>query len=442
MKVEIEVVSKETLIKPCTPTPDKLRHYSLSYLDQIAPPVFMPLVYFYPTSDRFSNTEHSDKIKLSLSEALTKFYPLAGRVVNNLYVDCNDEGVPYVEVVVKCKLVDIITDPIPNELNKFIPYELDDVKNLGLVVQVNFFECRGMAIGIGISHKLADAASCFMFINTWAAIARRDYAGTCHSPFFSPRFDSAALFPPKDASLVQDACLEIHKENIVTKRFVFSNSDISALRDEYADQNRMKGSVFERTGRRPSRILALSAFLWSRFMAIVHPVRDPNKIYPVMHAVNLRTRAEPPLPESLFGNIMRPALVLPFFDKGSKDEVFQFMNQVRESMLEINSDFVSQLQKSDIKHLNLLQEGADEKRKGHMALLCFSSLCTFPLYEADFGWGKPMWVGSGRLATKNIIGFMDTKSGDGVEAWVNLKVEDMAQFEADKQLLAFCNNGI
>ncbi|XP_059281094.1 stemmadenine O-acetyltransferase-like [Lycium ferocissimum] len=432
MKVEIEVVSKETLIKPCTPTPDKLRHYSLSYLDQIVPPVFMPLVYFYPTSDRFSNTECSDKIKLSLSEALTKFYPLAGRVVNNLYVDCNDEGVPYVEVVVKCKLVDIISDPIPNELNKFIPYELDDVKNLGLVVQVNFFECGGMAIGIGISHKLADAASCFMFINTWAAIARRDYDGTCHSPFFSPRFDSATLFPPKDASLVQDAYLEIHQENIVTKRFVFSNSDISALRDEYADQNRMKGSVFERTGRRPSRILALSAFLWSRFMATVHPVKDPNKIYAVTHSVNLRTRADPPLPESLFGNIMRSALVLPFFDKGGEDEVFQFMNQVRESMLDINSDFVSQLQKNDIKHLNLLQERANEKKKGHMVLLCFSSLCTFPLYEADFGWGKPMWVGSGRLATKNIIGFMDTKSGDGVEAWVNLKVEDMAKFEVDK----------
>ncbi|KAK4371870.1 hypothetical protein RND71_007254 [Anisodus tanguticus] len=62
--------------------------------------------------------------------------------------------------------------------------------------------------------------------------------------------------------------------------------------------------------------------------------------------------------------------------------------------------------------------------------------------NADFGWGKPIWVGSGQLATKDIIGFMDTKSGDGIEAWVNLKAEDMAKFEADNKLLAFCNNGI
>ncbi|XP_055814704.1 stemmadenine O-acetyltransferase-like [Solanum dulcamara] len=434
MKVEIEVISKEILIKPCTPTPIEFRHYNLSYLDQIIPPIFMPLVYFYPASDLFSNTERSDKIKLSLSEALAKFYPLAGRVVDNLYVDCNDEGVPYVEVVVKCNLADIISNPIPNELNKFIPYELDEVKDVGLVVQVNFFECGGMAIGIGISHKLADAASCFMFINTWAAIACRQ----CH---LSPFFDSATLFPPKDASLVRDVCLEIQRENILTKRFVFSNSDISALRDEYADQ-RMKGSVFERIGLRPSRILALSAFLWSRFMATVHSERDPNKIYAVTHSVNLRGRTDPPLPESLFGNIMRSAFVVPFFDKGSEDEVFEFMNQMRESIQEINNNFVSQLRKNDQQHLNFLQERANDKRKGHMALLSFTSLCKFPLYEADFGWGKPIWVGSARLATKNIIGFMDTKLGDGVEAWVNLEADDMAKFEADKKLLAFCKNGI
>ncbi|KAG5628752.1 hypothetical protein H5410_000469 [Solanum commersonii] len=427
MKIEIEVISKETLIKPCSPTPIELRHYSLSYLDQIVPSIFMPLVYFYPASDLISNTERSNKIKLSLSQALTKFYPLAGRVVDNLYVDCNDVGVPYVEVIVKCNLADIISDPIPNELNKFIPYELDDVKDLGLVVQVNFFECGGMAIGIGISHKLADAASCFMFINTWASIARCDYDDTCH---FSPSFDSSTLFPSKDASLVRDACLEIRKENIVTKKFVFSNSNILTLRDEYADQ-RMKGSDSSFIG------IFVEPFHGDRSFR-----KGPDKIYAVTHTVNLRGRTNPPLHEFLFGNIMRSALVVPFFDKGSENEVFEFMNKVRESIQEITNNFVSQFKKNDQQHLSLLQEKANEKRKGHLELLCFSSLCKFPLYEADFGWGKPIWVGSGRLAMKNIIGFMDTKLGDGVEAWVNLEADDMAKFEVDKKLLAFCRNGI
>lgn len=65
-------------------------------------------VYFYRVSDRFSNPKRSDEIMLLLSKALTKFYPLALRIVDNVYVDCNDEGVSYVEVVVKCKLVDVM----------------------------------------------------------------------------------------------------------------------------------------------------------------------------------------------------------------------------------------------------------------------------------------------------------------------------------------------
>lgn len=83
---------------------------------------------------------------------------------------------------------------------------------------------------------------------------------------------------------------------------------------------------------------------------------------------------------------MRSTLVVPFFEKGSEDEVFK-------SIEEINNNFVSKLKQNNQQHLNLLQERANDKRKGQMALLSFTSLCKFPLYEADFGWGKPARVG-------------------------------------------------
>lgn len=59
------------------------------------------------------------------------------------------------------------------------------------------------------------------------------------------------------------------------------------------------------------------------------------------------------------------------------------------------------------------------------------------MYEADFGWGKPIWVGSASFMFKNLICFMDTPTGDGIEVWVNLKGEDMAKFEVDKDFLSF-----
>ena len=106
MKVEIEVISEET-IKPSFPTPQHLHHYQLSFLDQLQPLIFMPMVIFYPKQSdaNLSNIEQSDRIKKSLSDALTRFHMLAGRVKDNLYIDCNDEGVHYVEAKAKCKLL-------------------------------------------------------------------------------------------------------------------------------------------------------------------------------------------------------------------------------------------------------------------------------------------------------------------------------------------------
>ena len=79
------------------------------------------------------------------------------------------------------------------------------------------------------------------------------------------------------------------------------------------------------------------------------------------------------------------------------------------------------------------KEGAEEE----VVLLVFTSLCRFPLYEADFGLGKPTWVSSAMRCFKNMVGFMDNKTGDRIEAYVCLKPEDMARFEADEELLAF-----
>ena len=134
----------------------------------------MPFVLFYPldSSANLSNVESLDRFKKSLSEVLTRFYPIAGRIKEKLYVDCNDEGVHYVEAKTKCKLSEFLEDPIPAELNKFLPFELDDVNGLVMAVQVTTFNCGGMVIGLVFDHKVSDACSFFLFIKSWAVIAR------------------------------------------------------------------------------------------------------------------------------------------------------------------------------------------------------------------------------------------------------------------------------
>ena len=84
MKLEVELISKE-IVKPSSPTPDQLRRYQLSFIDQLTPPLYNPLVFFYPEicDTQANKTKTSDQLKLSISNALTYFYPLAGRSMEN-----------------------------------------------------------------------------------------------------------------------------------------------------------------------------------------------------------------------------------------------------------------------------------------------------------------------------------------------------------------------
>ena len=108
-EVQVEIVSKAT-IKPSSPTPNELKHYKFSLLDEMAPPpsIYVPVVLFYSASEK-DLPQVSQKLKTSLSEVLTLYYPLCGRIKgnkSNLYVDCNDEGVLYLEARVPSKLSD------------------------------------------------------------------------------------------------------------------------------------------------------------------------------------------------------------------------------------------------------------------------------------------------------------------------------------------------
>ncbi|XP_022734602.1 vinorine synthase-like [Durio zibethinus] len=424
--MKVEIIARDT-IKPASPTPEHLRNLQFSFLDQIATPVFMPMVFFYPIEYydvNVGNFNRTERLKESLSETLTRFYPLAGRVKNNAFIDCNDEGVRFVQARVKSQLSDVVRRPEPDSLNKLLPYELDNVGDLILAIQVNIFDCDGMAIGVCMSHKFADALSLIMFLNNWAATAR----GNSDTDKVSPRFDLATLFPPRSISGFKPST-GIIKDKIVTRRFVFSASVIAALRAKYAD-NGGSGEL----QRRPTRIEALSAFIWSRFMATTQGKPDPEKLYTVLHAVNLRTRMDPPLPQYYFGNISRFAIALPSIN--SEEECFGIVSEVRDAIRKIDGDYVRKLQEGN-GHLNFMKERAEKITKGEVVSFSFTSLCRFPLYETDFGWGKPIWVGSASLTFKNLVVFMDTSSSGGIEAWINMKKEDMAKFESDVELLAF-----
>ncbi|XP_038878914.1 stemmadenine O-acetyltransferase-like [Benincasa hispida] len=425
--INVEIISMD-IIKPSSSTPD---YCQLSLIDQMAPPSYMPAIFFYPPQESENLAHQSLKaiqIRDSLSRTLTRFYPLAGTMVERFYVDCNDAGVSFSESKLDCEISLLLNNPEIRTLHCLLPLVFTsnsaDSKFL-LAIQFNRFSCGGVAVAVCVSHKLADGASAAGFVKAWAADAR----GGSNS-ILEPNFDAAKLFPCRKIPGFKRG-IEASKEKISTKRLVFSKSDIDVLKSLAVNTD--GGSAAEP----PSRVVAVSAFLWLRLMALARTRPVKAKVFGALYPVDLRTRMDPPLPENSFGNVSWFTIATSPVE--INEDLPLLVAKVRTAIQEIDSGFVKKLEDSE--HLLDLMKQVDKQlSSGEIYLWSFTSWCRFPVYEADFGWGKPTWVCSPSRPFRNAVVLMDTSDGDGVEAWVNLKEEDMAIFEKDEELLSFCSD--
>ncbi|KAL3537885.1 hypothetical protein ACH5RR_001251 [Cinchona calisaya] len=422
MVANLDIISKE-MIKPSSPTPDPLRNLKLSFLDQIAPPIYIPLIFFYKADQLDTCKDHaqiSQLLKRSLSNVLVQFYPLAGKIYSDQFsIDCTDAGALYVEARVHSDLSNVIENPIMEELKQCLPLEpngrgsdaVAEAKTILLAVQMNLFDCGGIAIAVQMSHKIADGTSLVTFMKAWAA-SSRGAADTVSSDF-----DLESLFPTRDmSSFGYMRTTRIIKEKIVTKRFVFDKKKVAKLKEDGVSG---PGSQVKD----PTRVEAVSAFLWRHFIEA-----SKGKMVAAAHAVNMRPRMNPALGDNAFGNIYTYTVANPMADgeKGYHNLVCELRNSIRS----INCNYVKKLRSGD-EYLKILENTAELVSKGDVELCKFSSWCRFPVYEVDFSWGKPTWVCTTTLPFKNLVILMSTSCGEGIEAWVNILEEAVPSFQGD-----------
>ena len=100
---------------------------------------------------------------------------------------------------------------------------------------------------------------------------------------------------------------------------------------------------------------------------------------------------DPPLPDYSFGNLYSFAMTVPSMD--GRENCYNLVSQIRDSIRKVNKEYAKKMQDGQ-NHLDYIKEIAERPTRGETIFFCFNSLCRFPLYEADFGWGKPIWVGS------------------------------------------------
>ncbi|XP_075663422.1 akuammiline synthase 2-like [Castanea sativa] len=526
--VKVAIQARVT-IKPSSPTPQNLKIFKLSLLDQIAPPEYVPRIFYYACNDitKFIKPqERINQLKESLSQALTHIYPLSGRVRENLFIECNDEGVDFLEAKANCTLLEILNLPEVSVLDQFLPHDCHCNKSsmeAQLAIQVNTFSCGGMAIGTCALHKIVDGGTFSSFLNMWAEIT------TGAGDNLSPIFPGPNLFSPRDLSGLVPRFDGVPKAKCVTKRFVFPGSKIASLKEIITASNTKVPH--------PTRIEVVSTLIWKCAM-VVSKARAGSLSPSIMtHAVDLRPRNDPPLPKCAAGNLswlMQGENGFSVMSDSLKQigetknfEVFRsiswanyrlyeadfcwgkpiwwlidvmmfggysgpkysansnlshvFFSPTRievvsaliwKCAMEVSKARSGSLSPSIMTHavdsrprndpplpkcaaVNLSWKMQGEngfsvmsdslKQIGELVpknveVFRFISWANYRLYEADFGWGKPIWVSTAPLAFKNIIIFIETRVNSGLEAWVTMEEQDMDIFEQNQELCSFVDS--
>ncbi|PPD95793.1 hypothetical protein GOBAR_DD07182 [Gossypium barbadense] len=394
----MEITIKESaIVRPAEDTPK--RSLWNSNLDIVMTRYHIPTVYYYKpngSSDFFD----TGRLKEALSKILVPFYPIAGRLGydenGRLEIICNGEGVLFVEAETTSVMEHLIGDFTENHQVLSLVPKVDYSEGISsyplIVLQVTKFKCGGVCLGVGIQHTLGDGAAALHFINSWADTSRG------LTPAIAPFIDRTLLrardpptpklhhveYDPSPALMsASKSQSDDHKPSIVST-LELTADQLNTLKAKAKVANANGGVKY-------SSFNILAAHIWrcvSKARGL--PADQDTKLY---FPVDGRYRLDPPLPPGYFGNVI----------------------------------FTTALIAQAVPDLNTLVRGPHTFRCPNLVVVPWNWL---PIYEADFGWGCPIYMGPGNVVQEGKIYILPSPTNDGsLTLAARLEIPHMKVFE-------------
>ncbi|XP_073125688.1 BAHD acyltransferase DCR [Henckelia pumila] len=396
-------------------------------------------------------------LKSGLSMALSRFPPLAGRLVTDsdgyVYVSCDDGGVDFLHADGSHFRV----RDLPEAVEGFFAFD-GMVSYQGhfrpiLAVQVTEL-ADGVFVGCSVNHAVADGTSFWNFFNTFAELSR-GVKRISRVPDFSR--DSVLISPvvlklpdggPKVTfsadSPVREKIFRFTRESVLKLKSKVNNQKWEI--DGGVEAAELMGKFSNDTlkfpdGKLPwlrtavaeiSSFQSLSALLW-RGITRARKL-PPSKKTTFRMAVNCRHRLEPKLDPLYFGNAIQS---IPTY--ASAGEILS--HDLRWCAEQLNKTVAAHGNETVRK---MVEEWERDPRcfpLGNFdgAMITMGSSPRFPMYDNDFGWGRPVAVRSGR-ANKfdgKISAFPGREAGGSVDLEVVLAPETMAGLESDPEFMQY-----
>ncbi|XP_057833148.2 hydroxycinnamoyltransferase [Cryptomeria japonica] len=420
---EAQAQVKVHTISTVAPTIPTERHSMfLSNLDLLWLPINnVQRILFYTISPENQYSSIVESLKKSLSSVLVYFYPLAGRLdkgeSGRPEIDCNDAGVEFLEASIDMPFSSLERDGFQykpffqNLVPKVHPLQDHNCSTPFLSVQVTSFEEGGICIGTTLHHVIADGNSCWHFMKSWAECSRGLPVSNpplhCRTVFklenkkpipisYKPHdvvingIPGAQIykFLPDDlqqnsekTSAEQALELEVgiqkwlgHNTEPIYSTFCFTEKMIRDLKQQNGTS---------------SSFIAVAAQFW-RCLTRAREVPDEE---PVVFALlaDCRSRVKPPLPKAYFGNCLSSGIVRTAAKTLLGNNLCFAASLIQEL---INFCTTEEQIKNTVDWLESPDSGLAWLFH-EFAGLCFTNVVSshrFPVYEIDYGWGRPLNV--------------------------------------------------
>ncbi|KAE8717735.1 hypothetical protein F3Y22_tig00110021pilonHSYRG00007 [Hibiscus syriacus] len=409
-------------------------------------------------------------LKQSLSKTLSFFPPLAGRLYTDekgyIYITCNDAGIEFHHTSCTNSFIRDIIGPlhVPQLVKRLFCFDKTVSYNghLKPIMAVQVTELGdGIFIGCSVNHAVTDGTSFWNFFNTFAEICRRisddnNYNQSIDKIMRRPDFtrDSVLISPailqvpeggPKvtfnENEPLSERIFSFSREAILEVKAKVNNSDVNGdfnaveilgkqSNDKYCTETGpVSGTVLF------SLFQSLSALLWR---AVTRARKLPaSKTTTFRMAVNCRPRLNPKLNPLYFGNAIQSIPTYASAGDVTSHDLRWCARQLNESVRAHDDKTVRRFIDNWEKDPRCFPLGNFDG-----ASMTMGSSPRFPMYDNDFGWGRPLAVRSGG-ANKfdgKISAFPGREGNGSIDLEVVLAPETMAAIESDVEFMQYVMN--
>ncbi|PON63688.1 Transferase [Trema orientale] len=455
----IIVVSKCTIVPEQTSIVESLK-LSVSDLPMLSTQYIQKGVLF--NSPPYSINDLVNSLKQSLAAALVHFPALAGRLSTDdgghVHILCNDAGADFIHAKAKHLSVRGILPPdrdVPDCFKEFFAFDrtLSYSGHSRPLTAVQVTELAdGVFIGCTVNHAVTDGTSFWHFFNTFAEICKGAKKIT-KSPDLGRDtvFNSPAVlrFPdggPKATFSGDEPLRErvFHFSREAIQRLKLRANKTTSLANGFSETAEILGKQsndswkaanggngFNRTAE-ISSFQSLCAQLW-RSVTRARRLED-SKTTTFRMAVNCRHRVEPMMDPHYFGNAIQSIPTLARAGELLSRELGWCADLLHRNVVAHDDATVRRGVEDWEREPRLFPLGNPDG-----ASITMGSSPRFPMYNNDFGWGRPVAVRSGR-ANKfdgKISAFPGREGNGTVDLEVVLAPETMAGLENDAEFMQY-----